>query len=390
MAEETKAKRKLKIICNTNAQWATSGYANIVKQLYPRMLNAGFQVASVNFYGQEGGIFELDGIKQYPKMASVWGDDALVHHSNDFKADISLTMQDIWTMDFAALKALSRFVPVVPIDHTPTPPAVYERLKLAYRIITYSKFGYDQLQAEGLYSNYIPLTVETNIFKPLGDKGKYKTEIGIPADSFVFGMVAANKDNPPRKSFQEAMDAFMMFIKKVPNAVMYFHTFLNQTGGFPIDQYANFLGIREKVYFLQPYDLMYHVDRETLAKIYNAMDVLLAPSTNEGFGIPIIEAQACGVPAITTRWTSMPELVKEGVTGYSVDLKGKWYTPMLAYSAYPSTDSIYDSMMRIWNKDRVKMGEEARKFMLEDYDADKIFTEKWMPWLDKVEAEIYG
>jgi glycosyltransferase involved in cell wall biosynthesis len=385
-----KPKRLLRILCNTNAQWSTSGYANIVKQLFPRMINEGFELGAVDFYGLDGGIINYEGVKQYPKMGSAWGDDALVHHSKDFKADISMTIQDIWTMDPNALRALQRFVPVVPIDHTPTPPAVFERLKFSYRIVTYSKFGHDQLQNEGLYSTYIPCTVETSIFKPLGDKAEFKKAIGIPPDKFVFGMVAANKDNPPRKSFQEAMDAYMMFREKVPNACMYFHTFLNQNGGFPIDQYANFLGIKEEVYYLQPYDLMFHVGRHSLAKIYNAMDCLLAPSTNEGFGIPIIEAQSCGIPVITTKWTSMPELVKEGTTGYTCDLKGKWYDPMLSYSAYPDTNSIYDCMMRIWNKDRVKMGEAARKFMLEDYDADKVFNEGWMPWLNRVEKEIYG
>lgn len=45
-----------------------------------------------------------------------------------------------------------------------------------------------------------------------------------------------------------------------------------------------------------------------LVQIYNAADVLLYPSLYEGFGIPIIEAMACGTPVITSNTTSMPEV----------------------------------------------------------------------------------
>jgi glycosyltransferase involved in cell wall biosynthesis len=288
-------------------------------------------------------------------------------------------------MDYNLLKGLNRFIPIVPIDHTPTPPRVFERLQVAYRIITYSKFGHDQLQNEGLHSTYIPCSTETDIFKPLPDKNECKKQIGIPENKFVFGMVAANKDNPPRKSFQEAMDAFVMFKKKVPDSVMYFHTFIAQPGGFPIDEYAKFLGIEKDIFYLQPYDLMMKVDENKLNTIYNAMDCLLAPSTNEGFGIPIIEAQSAGVPVITNNWTSMPELIREGTTGYTCKVAYKRYSPMLAYIGIPDVNSIYDAMMSVYKKDRVKMGAEARRFILEKHDAEKVFKENWLPFLNRVE-----
>jgi glycosyltransferase involved in cell wall biosynthesis len=289
------------------------------------------------------------------------------------------------------LKGLTRFIPICPIDHEPAPPAIVQRLKIAYRIVTYSKFGKKMLENEGLYSTYIPCMVETSIYKPLGDKGKYKEAIGIPKDKFVFGMVSANKDTPPRKSFQEVMDAFVIFKKKVPNAALYFHTLLSGlTGGFPIDEYSKFLGIEKDVFYLQPYDLLFHVDNVKLNEIYNAMDVLLAPSTNEGCGIPILEAQSAGIPVITNNWTSMPELIKNGTTGYLTEVQWKRYTPMLGYCGHPSIMSVLDCMERIYKKDRVKMGEEARRWILDNYDADMVYQKYWSPFLQKLEDEIYN
>ncbi len=50
------------------------------------------------------------------------------------------------------------------------------------------------------------------------------------------------------------------------------------------------------------------VNTEDLVKIYNLAQVFLFPSFYEGFGIPILEAQACGVPVITSNVSSLPEV----------------------------------------------------------------------------------
>jgi glycosyltransferase involved in cell wall biosynthesis len=57
-----------------------------------------------------------------------------------------------------------------------------------------------------------------------------------------------------------------------------------------------------------------HADlgREALLDLYRGADVLLFPSTYEGFGMPIVEAQAVGRPVITSNIASMPEAAGEG------------------------------------------------------------------------------
>jgi len=49
-------------------------------------------------------------------------------------------------------------------------------------------------------------------------------------------------------------------------------------------------------------------DRQTLVQIYNAADILLAPSIQEGFGMTVLEAMACGTPVITSNVSAMPEV----------------------------------------------------------------------------------
>jgi glycosyltransferase involved in cell wall biosynthesis len=46
---------------------------------------------------------------------------------------------------------------------------------------------------------------------------------------------------------------------------------------------------------------------ETVA-FYRAADLLAYPSHNETFGLPILEAMACGCPVVTSQVSSMPEI----------------------------------------------------------------------------------
>lgn len=364
------------------------------------MQKAGYNTASLSFYGLEGGRIRwkcqlpcCEGkwpeIEMYPRIGDVWGNDAMIPHGQHYKTDITLTLQDIWVLDPNMLKSLTRWIAVVPIDHEPIPPAILDRLRLAYRIVTYSQFGKDELRRHGLYSTYIQHTVDTKIFHPQ-DKGGVKKMLGVPEDYFLFGMVGANKDNPPRKSFQEVIDAFKMFHDKHPKSAIYFHTLLSQQGGFDIAQYTKFLGLENAVFHLPPYDQMFKVDRRGMASIYNAFDVLMMPSTNEGFGVPAIEAQSCGVPVITNDFTAMRELVEEGVTGWKSEVLYKRFTPLNSYVGVPSTKSLYEKMEASFIADRVKMGKACRKFIVDNYDTDKIFEAKWLPFLQTLEEEIYG
>lgn len=47
--------------------------------------------------------------------------------------------------------------------------------------------------------------------------------------------------------------------------------------------------------------------------LYAAADVLVMPSTLEGFGLPVLEAMACGTPVICSRAASLPEVGGDAV-----------------------------------------------------------------------------
>lgn len=73
------------------------------------------------------------------------------------------------------------------------------------------------------------------------------------------------------------------------------------------------------------------VSIEHLPFIYNASDLFVYPSFYEGFGLPPIEAMACGVPVIASNVTSVPEVVGDG---------GLLINPR-------DIDNLCDSMLRV-------------------------------------------
>jgi glycosyltransferase involved in cell wall biosynthesis len=62
------------------------------------------------------------------------------------------------------------------------------------------------------------------------------------------------------------------------------------------------LGLQEAVLFLG------YVSQERLVALYNLAEALVLPSLYEGFGLPVVEAMACGTPVITSRNGSLSEV----------------------------------------------------------------------------------
>jgi glycosyltransferase involved in cell wall biosynthesis len=57
------------------------------------------------------------------------------------------------------------------------------------------------------------------------------------------------------------------------------------------------------------------IDRENLPKIYGSSEVLVQPSTLEGFSIVLIEAMSAGLPVVASETQGMKELINEGKNG---------------------------------------------------------------------------
>ncbi len=108
-------------------------------------------------------------------------------------------------------------------------------------------------------------------------------------------------DLRPHKNFKNTIKAFSMTKKPLLYLVGKINTYSKNEAISLIKEY----GIEDRVKFLG------HVSDQELRKLYNHSKGLLYPSLYEGFGLPIVEALACGCPVLTSNISSMKEIASE-------------------------------------------------------------------------------
>jgi glycosyltransferase involved in cell wall biosynthesis len=91
-----------------------------------------------------------------------------------------------------------------------------------------------------------------------------------------------------------------------------------------------------------------------LAELYRGVDCFVLPTRGEGWGMPILEAMACGVPAIATDWSG-PQAFLNSANGYPLPIRGlvdadaaNRYTRGARW-AEPDTDALVELLRHVAN-----------------------------------------
>jgi glycosyltransferase involved in cell wall biosynthesis len=147
----------------------------------------------------------------------------------------------------------------------------------------------------------VPLAVDHAVFKPVAVGPDFDQRHGLPPDGQVVLYVGSDD---PRKDLPSLLRAFALARARRPGATLV----LAGPRQFPgaregLVALAGELGIAERVRFLGA------VPDADLAGLYSRSDLLVLPSLYEGFGLPPLEAMACGTPVVCARTSSLPEVV---------------------------------------------------------------------------------
>jgi alpha-1,3-rhamnosyl/mannosyltransferase len=87
------------------------------------------------------------------------------------------------------------------------------------------------------------------------------------------------------------------------------------------------LGLRDRVVFTG------HISDNDLNELLCTAELLALPSFCEGFGLPAVEAAACGVPSVVTTESPLPELLGEGTIGLPPGDRNAWVSALSAILA---------------------------------------------------------
>ena len=376
-----------KIMIHSNAIWASTGYGVQAGLLAHALVQNGHTVINSANYGLHGNPINVNGIEVVGGNKDLWGNDVIKAHQQFYQADVTIGLYDIWAMQNAVLSSLENYWHWLPLDQTPIPPIIMERLPLVTGIITMSQFGYDELSDVNVESTYIPHAIDPTIFKPM-DKTEARNIVKFPHGMFIVGMFMANKGSPSRKRFDQQIRAFAMFTRSHPDSMLYIHSDITGHGGDNLNrlielaeaQYAVKLNVR----FVNQYRYGANIiGGNEVATLMNACDVVANATGGEGFGVPIIEAQACGTPVIVTDFSAMPELV---VSGYKVGYSDLQYTALESYQCNPSVTEIFEALVtECYTADKSEFRRQFISATTHDkYAIKTVYERYWKPFINQV------
>lgn len=393
----TKPRLKGAVALASNTPGMPTGYGQQGQLLAQKMIESGLEFASFSNYGLEGrqSTLEIAGktVPHYPRGLSLYSDDIIPHQFKDFAGKhpdlktVLFTLYDVWVynqMDFDG-----PIVSWVPMDHITPPPKVIEFLsKENVTPIAMAPHGQEQLESLGIPSVYIPHAIDTSVYRPTPDiDGIAAREfMGVLEDTFLVGMVAANKANGQihRKAFAENLLAFATFHKQYPNSQLYIHADPTKVfGGFDLGRLLRAVGLdKSAVLIPDPVSLREGYPEEHLAAFYTAFDVLLSTSYGEGFGVPTIEAQACGTRVITSNFAASKDLASED--SWLIDGQPFWDEAQGAFYSIPSVTKIHNALAEAYNGERGH-SDKAVEFA-KQFDVDHVWRWRWMPFLKELFA----
>ena len=379
---------KLRILWHSVAPYVRSGYGKVTKNFTTRLAVHGYKIVVSAYYGLEpGGILNYDNVLVVASKAGPFGIHSAAKFARQFKTDIQILHTDWWA--FSDFPKLMPF-PVLysPMDHTNYPEEILNFTRMYKAILSLGRFQQKELKERGLNSYYLPHGVDINTFKPL-NKEECKERFGIE-DKFVFGTVAANSDKEDRKFHAGMMKAMRYFLDQNPDVkdiVWLYHSNPRDPRGMPLSAIAHKWGLDNIIKFMDPSISDILLREEDLAMLYNAMDVHLLCSKREGFGLPILESMACGVPNICHNFSSMPELVKG--RGWLVRSLGTGLnlitTPINAETAMPDVYDLADKIKDAYfnEKKRKRYSKKCRIFARQ-FNWDDIVLNNFIPILEKI------
>lgn len=372
----------------SNALWWGSGYGVQSALFLPRMKQDGHEVALIAYAGLSGNTIIYNGIPIFPGGYHPYGQDIWIEHTRRFGTNLVFSYTDSWVIEPNTIPKGFRWIPWFPVDHKPMPPLVRDRLNAAYKRIAISQYGVAETHEQGMDCYYVPNAVDTALYSPV-DKKTAREALQLPMDKYIIGTVAMNKGAfPSRKSFVEMISAFTLFKQSHKDVMYLLHTHPGENMQGMVDLKAlcrdNGLEAGKDVVFTDPYFSQVGAPVEFMKNLYSSMDVFLLASMGEGFGIPIVEAQACGTPVIVGDWTSMSELC---FSGQLIDKKDTFpfYTSQNAYQFMPKVEAIERKLHLEYLHPSSR--EKARKGAL-DYDVNLVYQRDWKPALADIEAHL--
>lgn len=381
----------MKILWKSGHPDIGTGYGQQTALIVPRLQALGHDMAISVTWGQEQhhsfwrGI-PVFGCSSYTDL----GEDTVGGDYEAFGADLCISFLCTWVIQHPRVWQSMRTIHLMNVDCTPMSWSDYRIMaETGGMPAATSRRGWEIMREGGkdghrlgelrepLDPLYLPHGLDLGVFSPISDKARRKMREDMGLDGkFVVGMNFANNDrNPDRKNIARQIRGFAMFHAKHPDSVLALHAIERLPDGHHLPAMCDYFGIRPV--WTPQYELAAGmITPAALADWYRAQDVYLGAG-NEGFGLPGLEAQACGTPAILLDAQSGPELAGKhswlvgGHPEYNEVHRADWVRADSGQIAAALEEAYEDAKNR----------REAVRDHAKDWDINRIVRDYWEPAL---------
>jgi len=325
----------------------------------------------------------------------------------DFQPDFVIDFRDPWAFEYQSRSPFRDFYNWIispTVDAKPQNADWMELYGSADGVVTYSEFGANTIRSQSQNINLcgVASPAASNLFFPFSieDKNKLRSHSGIPSDVFILVTVMRNQ---PRKLFPELFKLFKKFTQENNrrDIYLYCHTSFPDVG-WNIPELLMDNEMSSRVLFTYKCKKCNNISVEHFSDslkycsncgnftkniagignslteqelniVYNMFDVYIQYATNEGFGIPIVEACKAGVQVMNVNYSSMEDFCKKIAT---IPIDVLEYTKEASTSrllAVPSEKSAIDALSDLFSLDRntlYKMGLSCRELAEKEYSWD--------------------
>jgi len=436
--------KKLKILMVSEASFLSSGFGTYAKEILSRLHKTNkYEIAELACYGKTNdpkdtaiewryyanAVDERDPRhKEYSSSAeNQFGRWRFERTLLDFKPDVVIDVRDYWMnsyQQYSPLRPFFHWVLMPTVDSEPQQEEWIDTFIHADAVFTYSDFGRDALKKQSNNKiKYIGTTspgVDLKTFRPFPNKEEIKVALGIDPKSFVVGSVMRNQK---RKLIPDLFYSIKKLIEKCEkngndnlgkNLFLYLHTSYPDAG-WDLPLLLKEYKIGNRVYFSYLCrncghfyaSLFQHptgncprcgnasctmpnvsngLSTQQLSYIMNSFDIYAQYAICEGFGMPQVEAAACGVPIASIDYSAMSDVVRK-VEGYPVKV-GQYFKELetKAIRVLPNNDhfiSIIEDYFNLPYQLRQQKSFATRKLTEKYYNWDNI-AGIWENYFDNI------
>lgn len=426
---------KKRILIANDASFLGTGYGVYGKELLTKLHNSGkYEIAELGCYADNkteynppwkfypnGVTAQDERLPQYKSHPAnqfgAWRFDRVLL---DFRPHIVFDVRDYWMYSYQEISPLRKYFHWVIMPTVDSAPQKTEWLFTfcnADIVVPYTEWAKNVLISScGNKINLFPKVANAGFnpqdFYPVEDKKAHKINT-FGKDYDVIGLVMRNQK---RKLFPDILQAYRLYLNylldndqkdKYDNSILYLHTTYPEEMGWDIpalliefqlsdkvffsykcrncDNYfpSKFKGSLTKCHKCNNYAASFastsnHVSNDILNKIYNSFDLFVQCAICEGFGMPQVEAAACGVPIASVDYSAMTEIA-ENLHGFKIPV-ARLFREMEtnANRAYPDIQSMVSIFVNFFTKmsdeDKKELSIKARQECVNRYTWDQVFS----------------